>query len=161
MVQLLAGIISLRRVLEANPGRSYGSADTLPLRHSANLWSSAQTFGFLIHDARDIWVFSTKITLQLHIILTKRKINSCGSIEKQILSMRWIIFFWKKKSNLLVGGGAIFFFFSLNIVTYYHNVTQITRVIIMPQLMPCQTLKWGVVCRGDIAEFECCDRPGR
>ena len=37
MVQLLAGIISLRRVLEANPGRSHGSADTLPLRHSANL----------------------------------------------------------------------------------------------------------------------------
>ena len=36
MVQLLAGIISLRRVLEANPGRSHGSADTLPLRHSAN-----------------------------------------------------------------------------------------------------------------------------
>ena len=35
MVQLLAGIISLRRVLEANPGRSHGSADTLPLRHSA------------------------------------------------------------------------------------------------------------------------------
>ena len=33
MVQLLAGIISLRRVLEANPGRSHGSADTLPLRH--------------------------------------------------------------------------------------------------------------------------------
>ena len=37
MVQLLAGIISLRRVLEANPGRLHGSADTLPLRHSANL----------------------------------------------------------------------------------------------------------------------------
>ena len=36
MVQLLAGIISLRRVLKANPGRSHGSADTLPLRHSAN-----------------------------------------------------------------------------------------------------------------------------
>ena len=35
MVQLLAGIISLRRVLKANPGRSHGSADTLPLRHSA------------------------------------------------------------------------------------------------------------------------------
>ena len=37
MVQLLAEIISLRRVLEANPGRSHGSADTLPLRHSANI----------------------------------------------------------------------------------------------------------------------------
>ena len=37
MVQLLAGIISLRRALEANPGRSHGSADTLPLRHSSNL----------------------------------------------------------------------------------------------------------------------------
>ena len=36
MVQLLARIISLRRVLEANPGRSHGSADTLPLRQSAN-----------------------------------------------------------------------------------------------------------------------------
>ena len=36
MVQLLARIISLRRVLEANPGRSHDSADTLPLRHSAN-----------------------------------------------------------------------------------------------------------------------------
>ena len=36
MVQLLAGIISLRRVLEAKPGRSHGSTDTLPLRHSAN-----------------------------------------------------------------------------------------------------------------------------
>ena len=36
MVQSLAGIISLRRVLEANPGRSHGSADILPLRHSAN-----------------------------------------------------------------------------------------------------------------------------
>ena len=36
MVQLLARIISLRRVLEANPGRSHGSADTLPLRHTAN-----------------------------------------------------------------------------------------------------------------------------
>ena len=36
MVQLLAGIISLRRVLEANPGCSHGSADTLLLRHSAN-----------------------------------------------------------------------------------------------------------------------------
>ena len=39
MVQLLAGIISLRRVLEANPGRSHGSADTLRLRHSANCGS--------------------------------------------------------------------------------------------------------------------------
>ena len=38
MVQLLAGIISLRRVLEANPGRSHCNADTLPLRHSANTW---------------------------------------------------------------------------------------------------------------------------
>ena len=37
MVQLLAGIISLRRVLGANPARSHGSADTLPLRHSATL----------------------------------------------------------------------------------------------------------------------------
>ena len=37
MVQLLARIISLRRVLEANPGRLHGSADTLPLRHSANI----------------------------------------------------------------------------------------------------------------------------
>ena len=36
VVQLLAGIISLRRVPEANPGRSHGSADTLPLRHSAS-----------------------------------------------------------------------------------------------------------------------------
>ena len=36
MVQLLAGIISLRWVLEANPGRSHSSADTLLLRHSAN-----------------------------------------------------------------------------------------------------------------------------
>ena len=33
---ILAGNISLRRVLETNPGRSHGSADTLPLRHSAN-----------------------------------------------------------------------------------------------------------------------------
>ena len=32
MVQLLAGIISRG----PNPGRSHGSADTLPLRHSAN-----------------------------------------------------------------------------------------------------------------------------
>ena len=31
MVQLLAGIISLRRVLEANPGRSHGSATAMPL----------------------------------------------------------------------------------------------------------------------------------
>ena len=37
MVQLLAGIISLRQVREANPGRSHGSADTLQLRHSANI----------------------------------------------------------------------------------------------------------------------------
>ena len=37
MIQLLAGIISLRRVLEANPGHSHGSADSLPLCHSANL----------------------------------------------------------------------------------------------------------------------------
>ena len=35
MVQLLVGIISLRRVREANPGRSHGSTDTLPLRRSA------------------------------------------------------------------------------------------------------------------------------
>ena len=34
MVQLLAGIISLRRARGPNPGRSHGSADTL--RHSAN-----------------------------------------------------------------------------------------------------------------------------
>ena len=43
MVQFLAGIISLRRVLEANPGRSHDRADTLPLRHSANyiaIWLS-------------------------------------------------------------------------------------------------------------------------
>ena len=32
MVQLLAGIISLRRVREANPGPSHSSADTLPLQ---------------------------------------------------------------------------------------------------------------------------------
>ena len=44
MVQLLAGIISLRRVLEANPGRSHGSADTLPLRHSANDFKSYLPF---------------------------------------------------------------------------------------------------------------------
>ena len=31
-------LVSLRRVLEANPGRSHGGADTLPLRHSANLY---------------------------------------------------------------------------------------------------------------------------
>ena len=37
MVQLLARIISLRRVWEANPGRLHDSADTLPLRHSANV----------------------------------------------------------------------------------------------------------------------------
>ena len=37
MVQLLAGIISLKRVLEANPGRSHGSADTLPLGHSTKI----------------------------------------------------------------------------------------------------------------------------
>ena len=33
----VARIISLRRVLEPNSGRSHGSADTLPLRHSANI----------------------------------------------------------------------------------------------------------------------------
>ena len=38
MVQLLARIISLRRVRGPNPGRSHGSADTLPLRHSANCY---------------------------------------------------------------------------------------------------------------------------
>ena len=36
MAQLLGGIISLRRVRGPNPGRSHGSADTLPLHHSAN-----------------------------------------------------------------------------------------------------------------------------
>ena len=36
MVQLLVGIISLKRVRGPNPGRSHGSADTLPLHHSAN-----------------------------------------------------------------------------------------------------------------------------
>ena len=40
MVQLLAGINSLRRVRGRNPGRSHGSVDTLPLRHSAN-WYNA------------------------------------------------------------------------------------------------------------------------
>ena len=40
MVQLLVRIISLRRVLEGNPSRSHGSADTLPLRHSANSYST-------------------------------------------------------------------------------------------------------------------------
>ena len=38
MVQLLAGIISLRRVRGPNPGRSHGSADPIPLRHSVNPW---------------------------------------------------------------------------------------------------------------------------
>ena len=40
MVQLLAGIISLRQVRGPKPGPSHGSADTLPLRHSANYFSS-------------------------------------------------------------------------------------------------------------------------
>ena len=65
MVQLLAGIISLRRVLEANPGRSHGSADTLPLRHSAN-YTQMYT--------RELWVsvsgsilkpFSNRVTNQI------------------------------------------------------------------------------------------------
>ena len=46
MVQLLAGIISLRRVRGPNPGRSHGSADTLPLRHSAN-WCDVPPAKFL------------------------------------------------------------------------------------------------------------------
>ena len=50
MVQLLAGIISLRRVLEANPGRSHGSVDTLPLRHSANNIDAVQL------NSYDIWL---------------------------------------------------------------------------------------------------------
>ena len=45
MVQLLAGIISLRRVRGPNPGRSHGSADTLPLRHSANLGMTNKQLG--------------------------------------------------------------------------------------------------------------------
>ena len=38
MVQLLAGIISLRRTQEANPGCSHGNSDRLPLRHSVQQW---------------------------------------------------------------------------------------------------------------------------
>ena len=51
MVQFLAGIISLRRVRGPNPGRSHGSADTLPLRHSANIIISFAIYVFFSNNA--------------------------------------------------------------------------------------------------------------
>ena len=58
-------LVSLRRVLEANPGRSHGSADTLPLRHSANRSLPAPIYcliitGILWHSPEVYFTGSTK-----------------------------------------------------------------------------------------------------
>ena len=55
MVQLLAGIISLRRALEANPGRSNGNADTLRLHHVSQSIVCYQSTWYLYLIEKSTW----------------------------------------------------------------------------------------------------------
>ena len=104
MVQLLAGIISLRRVLEANPGRSRGSADTLPLRHSARIkfrlmyLSTAQLcknrMSFSLHMSLFQLSFRKDIEMYirpLYLVVTVEKVQEltwCRPLFFKVLSLK-------------------------------------------------------------------------